>query len=162
MQVIKKIIFSMLLLSASSTYCSDPGSMAVMAVVSVINFAIQSGKDVYQFRNPTAEKKLSDAVAERKLKYTAAEEELNAINVEEELKYAVAKHRLNALIVAVNLEYAQAKDALDKCLQAREGIIERDKDGFPVGCEKEARAFVARGGREEMEVMIDNINRSRV
>ncbi|MDP3787706.1 MAG: hypothetical protein Q8Q60_00130 [Candidatus Chromulinivorax sp.] len=140
MQFFKKMILSTLLLSSSPSFCSDP--MATMATVAVANLAIQSIKDLCGYFFPSAEQKLNTAVAEEKIKYAVAEQELSAITVED------------------NLEYAKARQVLKQCLRAKNGKLEKDKQGYPVGCEALVRAFIRCGGKRDVITMMNDIDES--
>ncbi len=140
MQFFKKMIFSMLLLSSSSSFCADP--MATMATVAVINLVIQSLKDLVGCVWSSAEQKLNTAVAEEKMKYAAAEQELNAITVKN------------------NLEYAKARQLLQECLRSVKGKLTKDKYGYPTCCEQLARVFIRCGGKRDMIAMMNDIDES--
>ncbi len=126
MQIIKKIVFSMLVLSSSYSY-SEPITVGILIAASIGALA-QSyfvGKDIYKECNPDAQQQTKDIEAE--------------------------EYR----------EYVEAKMNFKKCLQARKGKLEMDKYNYPVGCEDLARALIECGGKQDMIVMMNNINEVR-
>lgn len=139
MQKIKKILFSIFLFSATSSYCFEPMTViAIAAIGSLITQVISPTKDAYQTIYPTPEQQLNTKIAEEKL------------------KYVVKEHQLIARTIDSSLEGVNAREKFSNCLFASKRESERGVHNCPIACLELAHEFMKCAGKDATIELIRN------